>query len=341
MVLSFREGDYLLKEYEAGDETAILSSFNRIFGALFRGFEPRSLEYWRWQYLANPSGRHLVSAFTPDGTVVAHHGFILQRLRTGSGLRRCGQVVDTMVDPAHRRGLQRTSLSALLSNRFVAHFGGEAADKVAFFWGAPIRVAMRVGESQGSYEVVRTQQKLVAPLAASAGDSGSGDVAIEPIATFGDEFDALFERLAPGYDVIAVRDAAQLNWRYRDRPGGDYRIAAARRGGLLVGYAVFSAGHFDGRDNQGRICDLFVGLQDEDARRALLAWLHREGAAAGVEQLAAILPDSCPEWHLLQEHGFRARPTGYPIVSWTCARRFDPEWLRWNWFYSLGDTDLV
>ena len=50
---------------------------------------------------------------------------------------------------------------------------------------------------------------------------------------------------------------------------------------------------------------------------------------------------SCREWTLFQEHGFRAQTSGYPVVSWTCARQFDPDWLRWNWYYTLGDTDLV
>ena len=340
MTLSFREGDILLKEYEPGDETAILASFNRIFAAIDKSFRARSLESWRWQYLENPSGQRMVSAFAADGTVVAHHGFILQRLRTRGQDTICGQVVDTMVDPAYRRGLQRVSLSALLSNRFVSHFGGEGTDRVAFFWGAPIRVAMRVGESQGQYEVVRTQLKLVAPVQAIAGDADPR-VEVRVVDRFPADVDAFFEGMAPGFGAIAIRDRAQLDWRYCDRPGFRYRIATARRDGRLVGYAVFAKGHFDGRDNQGLVCDWLVERRDEGVQRALLGWLLAEARREAVEQLVAIVPDSCDEWAMFQALGMRAQTTHYPIVSWTCARRFDPEWLRWNWYYTLGDTDLV
>lgn len=340
MTLRFHEGELLLKEYEPGDEVAILASFNRIFAAIDKYFVPRTLEAWRWQYLANPSGGKLVSAFTPEGTVVAHHGFILQRLRVGTATTLCGQVVDTLVDAAYRRGLQRTSLSALLSNRFVSHFGGEGPDRVAFFWGAPIRVAMRVGESQGRYEMVRTQLKLVAALATAVEVADAG-VEVAVVERFAPDVDALFAAMAPEFGAIAVRDRAQLDWRYCDRPGFRYRIAEARRAGRLVGYAVFAKGHLDGRDNQGMVCDWLVLRQDPGAQRALMAWLLAEARREQVEQLVAIVPDSCAEWAMFQELGLRAQTTHYPFVSWTCARRFVPEWLRWNWYYTLGDTDLV
>jgi hypothetical protein len=340
MTLQFAEGNLLLKEYEPGDEHAILASFNRIFGALFKGFVPRTLEYWRWQFLANPSGARLVSAFAPDGTVVAHHGFVLQRLVAGGRRHLCGQVVDTMVDPAYRRGLQRTSLSALLSNRFVGHYGGDGADRVAFFWGAPIRVAMRIGESQGSYEVVRSQLKLVLPRDAPSAVPANG-VELQVVERFPDDVDALFAREAGRFGAIAVRDRAQLDWRYVQRPGGDYRIVLARRAGRLSGYAVASTGHFDGRDHQALVCDWLVERDDAAARAALLARLQQYARDAGAEQLVAVVPDSSVEWLQLQHMGFRARATHYPLVSWTCARRFDPDWLRWNWYYTLGDTDLV
>lgn len=340
MTLQFQEGDLLLKEYEPGDEHAILSSFNRIFGALFQGFEPRTLEYWRWQYLDNPSGGRLVSAFAADGTIVAHHGFVLQRLLTNGRRHLCGQVVDTMVDPAYRRGLQRTSLSALLSNRFVGHYGGDGPASVAFFWGAPIRVAMRIGESQGSYEMVRSQLKLVlAPQAAIAAADDTIEVTFAR--QFPAEVDAFFAQQAPRFAAIAVRDQAQLNWRYAQRPGGAYDVLLARRAGRLVGYAVFAVGHFDGRDNQALVCDWLVEPNDHAAQASLLAALQHLTRERGAEQLVTIVPDTAADWTTLQDAGFRARTTHYPLVSWTCARRFDPDWLRWNWHYTLGDTDLV
>ena len=47
---------YTIREYEAGDEVAILDTFNRVFSGIDPNFVPRTLAQWRWCYLDNPSG---------------------------------------------------------------------------------------------------------------------------------------------------------------------------------------------------------------------------------------------------------------------------------------------
>ena len=75
---------------------------------------------------------------------------------------------------------------------------------------------------------------------------------IEPIARFGPEFDALWERLRGRYAVTMERTAAFLNWRHIDPPlllGRSFALAC-RDEGKLVGYVALRAptntvpGHF-------------------------------------------------------------------------------------------------
>ena len=42
-----------------------------------------------------------------------------------------------------------------------------------------------------------------------------------------------------------------------------------------------------------------------------------------------------------QHAGFRVRPTKYFMVGRFFSKRHQARWLRENWTYTLGDTDLV
>lgn len=336
---TFRVGDFLLKEWEPGEEERIVAAFNRVFAKADPNFRPRSLDFWRWQYLDNPSGKLLIHAEAPDGSVAAHHGFINQRLLLEGRPSLCGQMVDSMVDPAYRRGLQRVSLSATLSNSFIGHTGGEGARLHAFYWGAPVPVAMRIGKALVQYEVVRTQLKLsCAP--AEVRLQGASGISVEEPASFPEDTVEFFRKVAHCYKAIAVRDQPQLDWRFVRHPECRFSIATARLGGELRGYAVYSHGSFDGFE-EGLVCDWLVHPDDGAAANALWAWLVEKARASSAERLTAVFPETVPDWIRFQEAGFRAAPTQYPFVARTCVRRFDPPWLRRNWYYTLGDTDLV
>jgi hypothetical protein len=62
----------------------------------------------------------------------------------------------------------------------------------------------------------------------------------EPITgRFDARADALWERARVRYDFAVERDAAYLNWKFRDQPWMDYRAAYALRGPEVVGLAVY------------------------------------------------------------------------------------------------------
>jgi hypothetical protein len=78
------------------------------------------------------------------------------------------------------------------------------------------------------------------------------ELQIEPVARFGSEFDALWDRVKGRYAVTTERTAAFLNWRHIDAPpllGRSFALAC-RDEGRLVGYIALRApantvpGHF-------------------------------------------------------------------------------------------------
>ena len=198
---------------------------------------------------------------------------------------------------------------------------------------------MRVGKALVQYEVVRTQMKLVAsPDEVRLGDAGG--IEVDEPERFPEDVVRAFERVAPRHGAIAVRDKAQLDWRYVDHPERSYAFAVARRGGEPCGYAVWRKDSFDGSED-GLVCDWLVDPDDARAVHALLRWVVERAREEGAERVTAVFPETVPEWISFQRAGFRAAPTQYPFVARTCVRRYDPWWLRGRWYYTLGDTDLV
>jgi hypothetical protein len=211
-------------------------------------------------------------------------------------------------------------------------------------WGLPVPPAWRIGKTYLEYEMIRTEGKLVAePDRFAPGGAGGLEARELDVSTadgWPDDLDDLFERVAAPRGAIAIRDRDQLHWRYTRRPGHTYAAAEVRDGGRLVGLAVWRAGVFDG-DDDGLIAEWLVDPARIEAGAALAAWAMERTRSTGRERLTTVLPDTAPEYLDLQARGFRVRPTRYFLVGRSYSKRHDLRWVYRNWFYTLGDTDLV
>ncbi len=325
-----------IREYAPGDEERILATFNRVFAAVDPGFAPRDLATWRWLYRDNPSGARIWLAVDEAGEVVAQYAGLRQRAFVRGERASFAQAVDSM---SSRGGLRRPGPFVRTCRAFVEHGCGEGAGRDVFAWGLPVPAAWRVGRELLGYELIRTQLELFAAPGDVRPESAAG-VRVEECAHFPDEVDALADRLGRERDAVAVRDRAQLAWRFERHPRNAYRVALARTGRGLAGLAVCRAGTFDGRPGL-LVADWAVPAGEEGARAALLAWLAGVATELGEAEVRAVLPETAPEWLPLQRAGFRARGTRYVLAGRPFARTLDVPFLRRGWSYTLGDTDLV
>ncbi len=108
----------------------------------------------------------------------------------------------------------------------------------------------------------------------------------EEIAGFGADFDRLWQDAHTGYTIVHRRDAAYLNWRYRDFPLARYRTFLLRRGERPAGYVVTRLEEDGGRRNL-LIVDIFCASGAGDVYAALLG--RAEGAALGARADQIIL----------------------------------------------------
>jgi hypothetical protein len=100
----------------------------------------------------------------------------------------------------------------------------------------------------------------------------------EPIRRFDSSFTALWERLAPKFDLAVRRDAPYLNWRYIEPPHVRYSVVAVKRQGEVQGYAVYRHRH----EPLGRVTllvDLLVDPDDVSGLKTLLRWVDRAARA--------------------------------------------------------------
>jgi len=70
------------------------------------------------------------------------------------------------------------------------------------------------------------------------------------------------------------------------------------------------------------------------------AWALGAARADGLA-LTAVFPEPAPEFTGFQRAGFRVRPTRRVLVARSYRRDVSVDWLRANFYTTLGDTDLV
>jgi len=324
--------DYLIREIEPGDAESYLACHARVFGE--RG--ARTQAEWRWAFAESPLGPRAFVALR-DGEVVAAYAGLPQRTWFAGHEHAFVQIVDVMIDPNHRRGLERPGLHVRVGERFFEAYGGRDGDAV--FYGWPMERALRIGRRFLDYRLVREELALVREL--EPGPDPPTVDEIELVEAPGEDLKWLWDRCAGGWGAATVRDAAWARRRFLDHPlRSRYALLGVRRDGLLRGLAVLRRGpwHWPGALP---LCDWLVPPEEPEVaallERATLAHARRQG----LERVVAVFPDWSVPFEGFQERGWRVVPSPYSLVARSFDRRIDLDWLRERWWYTLADTDLV
>jgi hypothetical protein len=313
------------RRFEPGDEEQLAEGFERSAGA---GATRRSLAELRWRYGAAPHGACVAFARDASGTVLAGIAATRHRARLEQSEVFWLEVGDLFNDFARSAGLARARGLLAAGKAFAETFGGFPPDRHPVMYGLPSRRAHRIGLAALEWEVLRSENELVLDLA-RASLPAAPEVEPAEVARFPEEIARASAAAAAGRSALLLRDAAYLNWRYVERPGASFALALARRGAEPVGFAVLRA---------GVLHELCAAAEDEPVRRALLSWAAARTRAEGGATLAAVVPDTAPEFLLLQRAGFRVHGTREYLCFRSFQRPAIMSWLYQHWSYSRGDT---
>lgn len=200
----------LIRPYRPGDEVAINTGFNEVFGLA------RSLEEWRWKFGGQGEfGRLLVAE--RDGEILAHFGTLLASLWWRGRELVVAQTVDCYAK--RRQGIVQSRLFEQLFWAFREHFGGEVDALFGFPGARHMKLGhLRLGYAPALPVVVWRRSvrpgSLRAPRPATVNDS---------------DLDRLWAHSRHRFGAAFRRDAAASKRRFSGRPGVEYQRVTARR----------------------------------------------------------------------------------------------------------------
>ncbi len=159
------------------------------------------------------------------------------------------------------------------------------------------------------------------------------------IQRFDDSFTALWETLAPKFDLGVRRDAAYLNWKYVSAPHVRYSIAVLRRDDQNVGYVVYR--HlYEPRGRVTLVVDFLTDPEDEGALRTLLHWIDREARQADSDKIRVFAMHAGFRRVLRRSGYFQVKSTMEFVVK-VNGIDVEPAFYEHtdNWHITLGDSD--
>ena len=363
-------GDVHVHRYMDGDENRIVPFLERHMGWPSVASSVPHLDHWRWKFLGNPLGFHLVCVAERNGEIISHSASLPARIKIGQETVIASQGVDLVTDPAFRghgligqtmkcrnrikddhsvaldfgfpnhaayqlslmkQGFQDLNIT-MLQHRFIV-------DTELFFSKVRFGSIKRLG--YGSMEAVRRS------LSRSI-DLGEG-VMVEEATKIGADFDSLYERASRDFDMMLVRDSGHLAWRYGDPRAGRFIIRTIRCDGQLAGYMVYKEEERDGT----RFLNIVDYLVDPDLPHLHSGLINDSISLAKglrVETILCCLPKGHPYSKSLSEAGFRSevRYTGERPMSVIALERGGGHALMETLkrkdlraHIMLGDTDWV
>jgi GNAT superfamily N-acetyltransferase len=340
------------------DDDEIARLYGDVFGSALAESNRRR---WRWQYLDNPN-------VGPEGSEI----WIARE-----GERILGQYASMPVRLWWKNREARASWGMDVFVRQEARGRGVGA-RLFTAWADHVDVALGLGLTPSSYGLFRKLgyadvgpvplfQKVLAPrpiverrlgpglgriVTPLAGlilrarfqerpvvpSSGQPAVEVRSIATFTPEYDDLWERTRGSYMMCARRDAAYLNWKYRDCPHRSYDLWEARLDQRLVGFAVSRHEIHRGLE-LGWLVDLFADASDVSARDALLGAILGSFREAGVARAQAFSLGA-PLATSLRRRGFF--PARSPMQFCVRAKDQADEVIAdtGSWHVVFGDSDM-
>ncbi|MBU2097422.1 MAG: GNAT family N-acetyltransferase [Gammaproteobacteria bacterium] len=238
------------------------ASFKNVFERSFEvDFNPA---LWDWKY-SNGRGASVVAE--RDGQVIAHYGGIVRSIYYFSRPTRAAQICDVMVMPDERSFFSRNTLFFKTAASMLEQFVGYRAENLLGF-GFPNIKAMHIAERLGLYE--KTDELMQIALDNNSAANSLPGWVVEPgwviekveLMSVLPLAQTLWATMLSAFadDIIGVRDASYLYYRFVQRPGLDYDCLRVSLNGNTKAL-VFTRPHYDGY----LIMDIVAAVQDMPA----------------------------------------------------------------------------
>jgi GNAT superfamily N-acetyltransferase len=342
-----------IDRFQPADRRAVEALYRRVFG---NDAADASRLRWDWQYRRNPNnpaGGSPIWVARESGTVIGQYATMPVRLWVNGHDVQASWGMDVMVAPERQRqGLgeilfrqwDREAGASLglglspASQRLFTKLGWPDVGPVPCLVKPLTRRAVR--RANWPMPVNRLVSAVTEPFIRIIARTRPMAAEPEPIRRFDGGFTALWERVAPRFDLAVRRDADYLTWKYVSPPHVRYSIVALRGPeGAARGYAVYR--HV--QEPRGRVTllvDFLTDPQDEEAFEALLGWVDRAARAADSDKIRTFATGEAFR-RIMRRSGYFLRKSSMGFVVKVNAIELPPDFYRdtSRWHVTLGDSD--
>jgi GNAT superfamily N-acetyltransferase len=339
-------------KYRPQDRRAVDALYRRVFG---HDAAEASRLRWEWQYSRNPNnaGQEPEIWIAREGpAIIGQYATMPVRLAVAGREIQGSWGMDVMVAPER----QRQGLGEVLFRTWDRHVGAslglglsESSHRlfqklrwpdvgpVPCFVKPLTRRALR--RPEWPVAVNRLVSALALPVVRIIARDRPLHADMRMLQRFDESFTALWESVAPKFDLAVRRDAAYLNWKYMSAPHVRYSAAALRREDCNVGYAVYRHLH-EPRGRVTLLADFLTDPDDEAGFQTLLGWIDREARRADSDKIRAFALNAAFRRGLRRSGYFQVKSTMEFVARVNAVdvpERFYEDTSRWH--VTLGDSD--
>jgi GNAT superfamily N-acetyltransferase len=341
-----------ITRYKPDDKRAVEALYRRVFG---NDAAEASRLRWDWQYRRNPNnpGHEPEIWIAREGpAIVGQYATMPVRLSVKGGEVQGSWGMDVMVAPER----QRQGLGEVLFRTWDRNVGASLGlglsdssyrlfQKLKWPDVGPVSCLVKpltrraLRRPNWPVPINRLVSALTLPIVMIVARARPVRAEVRLIQRFDESFTALWEELAPKFDVAVRRDAAYLNWKYVSAPHVRYSIAVLRREDRNIGYAVYRHLH-EPRGRVTSLVDFLTDPDDEDALRTLLHWVDREARQADSDKIRVFAMHAGFRRVLRRSGYFQVKSTMEFVVKIN-GLDLEPSFYENtdSWHVTLGDSD--
>jgi hypothetical protein len=310
---------FIIRPYQAGDETGLVELFHRAYG------RPTTVEHWRWKLRGQASSVENVWLALSEDKPVFQYAGIPTRFQLSQSPTTVMVSVDTMTAPEFRR-------RGLLTQVAGRVYAGWRENGVSFViglpnqqWGSrpaalgiqtlfPLRWLVRPLRPEAiiarklhipflKYATIPT---LLWNRALSRRVRRHPQFQTEPMRNPSEAFDQLWERCKTDWMFSTIRDRKWVDWRFLASPATAYDLTVAWCAGKPAGYSAHTLVKSE-QSTVAHLVDLFAARTDYAARDTLLCELLEKLRTTEADALFTLAVPGTPYFQWLQRAGFFPR----------------------------------
>ncbi len=358
---------WLERLYKEGDEAKIYDLWRVVYPDDERNWA-EWIKWWDWLYGSNPRGTPKIwlAEHITTGAIIGQSAIIPVGVKVGQKIVTGFQSIDTMTHPEYRGlGIYTTlakrayedaknegwSIGYRFPNRFSYPI---AVKKLGWFdiatmqillkplnWANTLklkisnRFLLRLGAIGGSLVDRIFYRAKKAPIVEG--------LKISRVTSFDERLNEFWNKIAPQYPIIVVKDSDYLNWRYINVPGRSYVVYVAESRKIIQGFVVFRCTHWQ---NTKVVMIFDVLAQTEQIILNLLMSVSEYCLKEEVDLISCDMTASKLYLRAFKKNGFICLPPmikGRRLCAYLCDPDISMDFLKnsHNWFAQSGDSDTL